>query len=267
MTNKLIDCFTFYNEIDMLLFRLEYLYETVDKFVIAEATLTFSGNPKELYFENNKQLFEKYQDKIVHLIIDDLPTLQQSNDAWVRERFQRNALDRGIAQLDLSNDDIIIINDLDEIPDRDTLRIIRSAKLENIAYALEQDMYYYNLTCKGKSNWYHAKIVNYFTYNTIYNKMPEIIRLVNRYALIRNGGWHFSYFGDVKFIQNKIRNFSHQEFNNEKYLNEEQIKNQIDNSSDLFCRNDNFYYCSIENNRYLPEGYEQLLKYSKNAKN
>ena len=52
---KIVDCFTFYNELDMLYYRLNLLYSHVDYFVIVEAKETHAGNPKKLYFEENKK--------------------------------------------------------------------------------------------------------------------------------------------------------------------------------------------------------------------
>ena len=46
----IIDCFIFYNEIDLLKFRLEYLYNIVDYFVLVESTTTFAGNKKKIIF-------------------------------------------------------------------------------------------------------------------------------------------------------------------------------------------------------------------------
>lgn len=268
MTRKIIDCFTFYNELDMLKFRLNYLYDSVDKFVLLESTLTFSGKPKRLYFQENKDIFTKYIDKIIHVVVDDLP-LDDLNktvieNAWVREKLQRNLLQRGLQQLELSNDDIVVITDLDEIPDRNTLGFVKQLdKLDNIAYALEQDMYYYNLTCRRKFKWYHPKLVTFYTYKNIFNCKADDIRMVNRHGVIRNGGWHFSYFGDVSFIQNKIKNFAHQEFNDEKYWGEENIIKQIQTSGDLFLRENEHHveYCAIADNKYLPDTYELLLSY------
>lgn len=271
MPNKIIDCFIFYNEMDMLKYRLDYLYDTVDKIILLESTLTFSGVFKELYFQNNKHLYQKYMDKIIHVVVDDLPgdspNKTATENAWIREKLQRNLLDRGISQLDLNDNDIIVITDLDEIPDINTLNILKNTpKIDNVAIALEQDMYYYNLTCKGKSKWYHPKLVNFYTYKTIFNRSSEDIRTANRYAIIKNGGWHFSYFGDIKFIQNKIKSFSHQEYNNEKYTNESNIIKQVQTCGDLFLRDNehthHFTYCKIEENTYLPHTYTDLLKYS-----
>ena len=49
----IVDVILFYNELEMLEYRLETLYPVVDKFVIVEATRTFRGNPKPLLFSNN----------------------------------------------------------------------------------------------------------------------------------------------------------------------------------------------------------------------
>ena len=157
MSNKIIDCFIFYNELDMLKFRLDYLYDTVDKFILLESTVTFIGAQKELYFQKNKELYEAYKDKIIHVIVDDLPDDDPSknaiDNAWVREKLQRNLLDRGISQLKLDDNDIIVITDLDEIPDRKTLESLKTNNnIQNISYSFEQDMYYYNLTCKKRLN-------------------------------------------------------------------------------------------------------------------
>lgn len=264
MSPKIIDCFLFYNELDMLKFRLEYLYNIVDFFILVECTLTFSGDKKELYYENNKELFKKYNNKIIHIIVENLPSKEEVENAWVREKTHRNCIDRGLKKLILNNNDVICICDLDEIPDRNTLNLFKSVEdIENIPFALEQDMYYYNLNCKAVYKWYHPKIVNYYTFCNIFKNNSDDIRSCQRYAIIRNGGWHFSYFGDVNFIKNKIKHFSHQEYNNDKYLDDNKILEQIKSCNDLYFRNNSdFKYCHINDNKYLPENYQELLKYS-----
>ena len=56
---KVFDVFTFYNELDLLELRMEILGDVVDYFVINEATITFTGNEKPLYFQENKERFAK----------------------------------------------------------------------------------------------------------------------------------------------------------------------------------------------------------------
>lgn len=258
---KVIDCFSFYNELDLLKFRLNYLNDVVDKFVLIEATVTYANNPKPLYYQENTELFGRYKNKIIHVIVDDMP---DHPNAWVRENFQRNVFDRGISQLNLNDDDIIIITDLDEIPDRNTIASLKQSGLDNKLYELEMDLYYYNLNCKAKDKWYHSKVVNFYVYK-IFNKLCHMIRynqISYNISTIKKGGWHFSYFGDVNFIKNKIKEFAHQEFNNDFYLDENKLINQIKSNGDLYFRGDMFEYCDIESNSYLPDGYQCLLEYS-----
>ena len=124
---KVIDCFIFYNELDMLEFRLNELNDLVDYFVLVECIKTHSNNDKELYFENNKTRFSKFLDKIIHIIVKD--NIPQTSNSMDRENYQRNCIDEGIKKLSLNNDDIIIIADLDEIPDTKTVLNLKRRQL------------------------------------------------------------------------------------------------------------------------------------------
>ena len=74
----IVDCFTFYNEMDVLKRRLRYLNSVVDKFVLVESTVTHRGEPKELYYEKHKEEFSEWNDKIVHVVVRDNPRRQKS---------------------------------------------------------------------------------------------------------------------------------------------------------------------------------------------
>ena len=64
---KVYDCFIFFNELDLLELRLETLDPYVDHFVISECDSTFSGEDKPFYFEENKEKFSKFLDKIIYI--------------------------------------------------------------------------------------------------------------------------------------------------------------------------------------------------------
>jgi beta-1,4-mannosyl-glycoprotein beta-1,4-N-acetylglucosaminyltransferase len=83
---KIYDCFTFYNELDLLELRLQELYDHVDHFVLVEANRTFQNNSKPFYFGENQHRFARYMDKIIHIQVNDMP---ESTDAWGREAHQR----------------------------------------------------------------------------------------------------------------------------------------------------------------------------------
>lgn len=267
---KIVDCFCFYNEFGMLDFRLKYLNDYVDYFVLIESDLTFSGNPKELLFEKNKHLYEKYKDKLIHSVVK-IPTIEENPCPWSRDHAQKNLIDVGISKIDLNDDDIIIISDLDEIPDRNMIVEMKNNIKNDYCYKLYQDYYFYNLTCRNRAKWYFSKIVNYYTYKNKFNRRPDDIRYFDEKEAIidiKNGGWHFAYFGDLDFIKNKIRNFTHQEYNKEEYLNDNMMIHQIVNKGDLFFRSGEDCYrydnCPIETNNYLPDNYEELMKFQNN---
>ena len=267
---KIIDSFIFYNELDLLNYRLSILSPYVDYFVLVEAKYTFSGKPKELYYENNKDKFKDFNDKIIHIILDDLPYKfpnidYNRNQQWQNEHFNRNQIILGINKLNLDNEDIIITSDLDEIINPDILIKLRNNSLDfdkNGLNKLACDMYYYNLnTLLGRSIWHGIKLINYNSYK-FFKFTFQIMREYEHTHYVKtipNGGWHLSYFGNVEFIKNKIQNFAHQEFNNAKYVNEEFIIEHIKNKKNLFDETAKIEYISTKDNNFLPPEYDKYL--------
>jgi beta-1,4-mannosyl-glycoprotein beta-1,4-N-acetylglucosaminyltransferase len=260
---KIIDCFIFYNELDLLFYRLSVLNNVVDYFVLVEATKTHAGNDKILYYQENKKRFEKFNHKIIHIIVDDfiIPNIEKG-EAWKNENYQRNAIHRGICKLDLVPEDYILISDADEIPDPEMLlRMKISEQVIDIA-SLNQDFYYYNLNSKRNEIWLYPKLISFAYYSSRINEpnMPHLFRHMNTDKIIRNGGWHLSYFGDVQYIKNKIENFAHQEFNNNIIKSDENIKARIELVEDLYIRPEcPMKRISIKDNEYLPPMYDTLL--------
>jgi beta-1,4-mannosyl-glycoprotein beta-1,4-N-acetylglucosaminyltransferase len=262
-TIKIIDCFIFYNEIDLLTYRLNILNDIVDYFIIVESSHTFIGKEKKLFFNENKHLFEKFNEKIIHIIVDDFPYKHpniniHNSEQWVNEHFQRDQIKRGIDKLDLNDQDIITITDLDEIPDPMTLLKIKNNEIKIDLNTLKLDYYYYNLNSKIYNEfWDKTKIISFKKYKELSISCNSIRQTNCQY--IDNGGWHLSYFGDSTFIKNKIEQFSHQEYNNDHYTNIEKIETRVKSFSDLYDRNGNIVKTSINDNTYLPPEYEKYL--------
>ncbi len=259
---KIIDCFLFYNELDLLTYRFNLLNDIVDYFVIVESTHTFVGKEKKLFFNENKHLFENFEKKIIHVIVDDFPykyhIVDDYGKVWKNEDFQRNAISRGINCIkDLQPSDVIIISDLDEFPDTHTLDNIRNGDIMIDLNILEMDMYYYNLNTKLGDKWHLCKILSYKKYKELNINCSSIRG--TKCPVISNGGWHLSYFGDEHYIQNKIQNFSHQEYNNYNYTDLKKIEERVKNSTDLYDRNIYLEKIKIEDNKYLPPDYNKYL--------
>lgn len=270
---KIIDCFTFYNEIDLLKYRLKLLECVVDYVVVVESTHTHVGNDKILYFDEFKKASPLLDmTRIIHVVVDDFPykapDIQLSPNCfvgqqWINERFQRDCISRGLEQVPcLENDDIIIVSDLDEIPDPRTLQKIKNNEIEVTINHLEMAMYYYNLNTIHKNSWVLGFLCKY---SELADKSYSLSRMrLNRVNTpnIINGGWHLSYFGDVAFIQNKLKEFGHVEYNNEYYTNEQHIKEKIDNFVSLFDKigdNSNYTKQPILKNKYPPLYFRTFL--------
>jgi beta-1,4-mannosyl-glycoprotein beta-1,4-N-acetylglucosaminyltransferase len=197
----------FYNELEILKIRFEELYDVVDYFLIVEATTTHSGIAKPLYFTEHKHLFSKYLNKIIHRVTDfkeNYPfPISAPNMNWFRENYQRECLTNIISTLNLQDDDIIITTDCDEIPKKS---LFENLKIQNdIVYSIEMVLYYYNIELTTSRRWYHAKLLNYYTYKKF--KLLTDIRFAP-YTVLPNAGYHLSYFGDVNFIKTKVESFA-----------------------------------------------------------
>ncbi len=108
----------------------------MDKFVISEATETFSGLKKPLYYEENKYLFNEFADKIIHVVVDDTP----EGGTHERDTFQKNAVTRGLSGC--KDEDIILFSDLDEIPNPDKIREILQNFQDDKIYHFAQRLFY-----------------------------------------------------------------------------------------------------------------------------
>ena len=68
---KIIDTTTYFEEELMMNLRFNILNNYVDKFIVSEARFTHSGQEKDIKF--NKKNFPKFEDKIMHIILDKEP--------------------------------------------------------------------------------------------------------------------------------------------------------------------------------------------------
>ena len=132
------DCIPFFNELDILKLRMQIMAPYVDKFVLEESTVTFSGEPKEMIFAKNREMFREFADKIVYVAVDNSP--MSGVTTHERDKFQKNQLIRGMRGC--KPDDIVIFSDVDEIPDPRTLQKVLAHFDASKIYHLAQRMFY-----------------------------------------------------------------------------------------------------------------------------
>ena len=195
----IVDCFIFYNEFDILKKRLRYLDSVVDKFVLVESTVTHRGEPKELFFENNKELFSEWIDKIIHIIVRDNP---EDKDPWSRENFQRNCITRGLNGV--PQDALIMVSDVDEIPNKDFIKLPSNVEACSFNMIAFQYSFKYIQTHEP---WFGTVLTRK---EFLVKVTPQQLR-DNRWRVpfYKNAGWHLSSFGDETFVANKIHNYAH----------------------------------------------------------
>jgi hypothetical protein len=230
----IFDCFPFNNELDILDTRLQELFDVVDRFIIVEAKYTHSGRPKELNFNNNLNRYSEYLSKITYLVIEKFPEIEGSvtDKSWARERYQRDYIMNGLTGC--QGNDIIIISDCDEIPNKQTIQNIKKKGIDGKHFTLEMDLYYYNTTTKAVDKWKEAKVADYRTLTTL---GPCGLRYATDYVVIANAGQHRSYFGGVSSIIEKIENTAHQEYNTPEMKDPQRIAKAITEGTDVFGRN------------------------------
>lgn len=243
---KVYDCFTFFNELNLLEFRLKLLNDYVDYFVIAESNLTHSGQPKPFHFQANKERYQQWADKIIYIPLcqsaagmvfeKDLTAYTPQSSAWKLENEQRNALSNIHG---LTDTDLVLVSDLDEIPDP---RLIRKMNNTNGPVALSLLFHYYFLNCQntGRDRWWNGTIIA--SGKQFKEITPQGLRdKRNDYPVIKKGGWHFSYLGGLENIKYKIQSFAHTEFNKDEYLQDDFILKALEEGHDIFKRPDVTY--------------------------
>jgi beta-1,4-mannosyl-glycoprotein beta-1,4-N-acetylglucosaminyltransferase len=267
------DCFTFFNELDLLEIRLRELDAVVDRFVLVEATLTHQGKPKPLHFAENKVRYAEWLHKIHHVVVEHYPP-RPDGDGWVFEKYQRNSILDGLK--DIAPTDHVMISDVDEIPRPDKVRAAASKRGLRI---FRQRMYYYYLNCVNATQqggddyrWngtvmidgamlqrkpQHYRELAMLLQNTF---APPVIRalyysLKLRWRLLREGitvtyidegGWHFSYLGGVDRIVSKLEAFAHAEYNKPEFKDPERIRRAIEQGEDIFGRGFRYRFVAMD---------------------
>lgn len=258
---KIYDCFTFYNEYDLLELRLEELWDTVDYFVIAEANQTFRGNLKKFNLEEHWSRFEKYSEKIRYIKVYDMPA---GDNAWQREFHQRSSLDRGL--FDLKSEDLVIVSDSDEIPRPSSIKYIKEDSPENVRYCLCHPIFYFKLNyllVKPLSRQINIKATRAKAYmgakleRDCFNYIPGTIEL-------EHAGWHWTYFGDSDFARIKIKSFSHSETDIPKIVDNIDVEKMIEQECGLGWDTNQESFKKINVDSYYPRTITQNLeKYKK----
>tara|TARA_B100000287_G_scaffold235201_1_gene221473 strand:+ start:500 stop:1276 length:777 start_codon:yes stop_codon:yes gene_type:complete len=227
---KIFDCFIFNHEIELLEIRLNILNDYVDKFIITEGDMTFSGLPKESHFLNNKERFAKWEDKIILNQIN----IPECESPWHREIYSRNAM----VNLDIFNDDdLIIMSDGDEIPNPEILEHASDWVSDDTHFTFEQSCYAYWINNLYSDKWFGTRAATYkYVNNTTVDDIREGTEDESKItgSVITNGGWHFTYLGNEDHIRQKINSFCDRHFDVPEVT--ENISKNLEDGNDVLNR-------------------------------
>ena len=229
---KIFDCFMYFDEEIVLEVRLNMLNKYVDYFVIVESTYNHRGDKRRLLFNINK--FEKFKNKIIYLIYDENPqniekVLENDSPSEVSKKYILNAAKRENGQRNYifnalekaNNDDLILISDVDEIPNLEALDI---DKIDKKIILFKQEMFYYkfnlklpNLIWTGTKACKKKNLVSPQWLRNIKDRKYPFYRLDTFFSntkfidvkIISNGGWHFSNIKTASEIEHKLKSYLH----------------------------------------------------------
>ena len=208
------DAFPFFNEVRVLKLRLHTLAPVMHRFVLAEATRTFSNESKPLHFgervRDDAEL-AYFLPQIEHVVIDNMPTA--SHWPFDREHHQRNALVRGLAQAE--EDDLILVSDCDEIPDPHAIELLRSCDgwdtTGPVRFYIRHYQWKFSFqfqTLKphpqlATVEWLAgARARGQLQHLRYASSMPSHLRL-------HNAWWHLSFFADAEGVMRKMQAYAH----------------------------------------------------------
>ena len=200
----IIDAFLFFDELDVLEIRLHELDPVVDRFLIVDALETFgSRRRKPSVLRENWSLVEEFQHKITHVTLERLEPAYDGTNSWPREHFQRNAILGHALRIASSPNDVLMLSDCDEIPRASAV----AEAIPAVGMArFQQDLFYYNVNC----------YIGSWDQGTVIGTIPQFQQAggtqaarCGQFRVVPNGGWHFSYFGDIKKMRLKVESFAH----------------------------------------------------------
>lgn len=242
----IFDCFIFNDEERMLSLRLHELDQYVDYFVIVEGLFTFQGKPKPLTLPE-LYVYKQFRHKIIPLVNIELKDSPWENEYHSREQFW--SIIRNI-----NDDDLVLLSDVDEIPDLTGNAIHESGK----PFCFHHNSYYYNFNCRALEKI--PGLVGMYKY-----QLPMTIREArdDRFnyhpigeSSFREGGWHLSYYGGAQRIARKLEQFAHSELNTPEQKDIAHLQSAIDNCED-FIIGRGMPFKSVHET-YLPENVNKL---------
>jgi len=251
----IVDCFPFFDELDLLEIRANELKDVVDVFVLTESPYTFTWKEKPLYYAENKDRFKDFN------IISTVFTPKHKVAPMAFEVLAKQSnLDTCFDMM--SKGDILAHGDADEIPRASVLK--RALEEDWGAARMVMPLFYFFMNFKNTNqrNFKNTRLVRYTDrFEYIESQKFHVDRFY------QDSGWHFSFLGNV---QEKLGAYSHApQYDKPPYNTPEHIQECMDKGLDLFMRKGTrrVRFDTLTDLHYLPqyvlENIEKFEKYIK----
>ena len=238
--HRKIDCILFYDELEMLNFRFNELEDQIDYFIILECDVDFKGNNKKLFFQENKELFKKWENKIIHIpttnisknLVDSICEItkfagltQFKNTSLTSNEIvycQTYNLHKFLISFELYPEDIILFSEVDDIPDLSKFdSVIKNLNFEPVVLNQKNFVWttqYYDPTpYMGTCCFQFASLFNFP--NKIFQKYFSKKDRFSNVETVCENGFHFSHFYSLEKTIEKMQLISDEENLNEKITN------------------------------------------------
>ena len=245
MPNKIVDCFLFYDEFEMLNFRLSELNNYVDYFIIIETDRDLLGSNKTSFYDENKSKFELYSNKIIPIYCK-IPENFIGKDVINKSLIE---LETKLKSLDLNFEDIIMFSHVDEIPDFNKLKNIEEMVVSS-TFRLKQKEFVWNHNFFNHDSHF-GTIVTDFS-KLISSKKNIFISSLDTITNFNylDCGWHFSQFYPIEKIKNKLKLLS--TITKKEFLNVEYLRDNLVSISNQSIRLTTFEEALPVNTHLLP---------------
>ncbi|GMH83049.1 hypothetical protein TL16_g09468 [Triparma laevis f. inornata] len=143
---------------DLLLLRLETLSPLITKFILIESDKTFTGLPKILHWRDigsHQPRFLPYLPQISSHVLTNLT----STNPWINEYTQRDMIGTHAKNLGYEDDDILIVSDVDEIPNPERIKEILKCS-HTFPLTLRSTFHYYYYEYVKPTFWYGIQVIN-----------------------------------------------------------------------------------------------------------
>ncbi|KAE8698948.1 phototropic-responsive NPH3 family protein [Hibiscus syriacus] len=225
---RVYDVVLFSNEVDILTIRWQELYPYVTNFVLLESNSTFTGILKPVVFASHRDQFKFVEPRLTYGTIGG--RFKKGENPFVEEALQRVALDQLLKIAGISDDDLLIVSDADEIPSTHTINLLRWCDDIPQVLHLRLKNYLYSFEILVDNNNWRASVHRYQTGKTRYAHYWQTDEI------LVDAGWHCSFcFRRISEFIFKMKAYSHNDrVRFSPFLNPKRVQRVICKGADLF---------------------------------